>query len=92
MTNLVHLHRVEQARPCINGKRFVLELSDDEINKLAKDEMVYVTSFQWTNWDGRLAFFGGQIVARSWEHAQQLADERKLGEVVEGILCEQGKL
>jgi hypothetical protein len=47
---------------------------------------VFLTEFRAISSDGTECTLGGDLIALDWDHAQQRADERGLGEKVIGAL------
>lgn len=85
MSNVVGLYPVHPIRPEINGVSFsdMHSLSIEKQNELAARGLVFLTDF---GWNGKR--YGGDIIARSLEHAQEIADSRGFGEEVIGTLSE----
>ncbi len=89
---LYTLHHVHPMRPEIAGRCFsdTHGLSDQQINALAAQGLVFLTEFEQRTRDGRRAIYGGEIVARSWRAAERIAARRGFGEEVVGQLKERG--
>lgn len=81
--NVVSFRRVEQARPFVNGICFddLWGMPASVWDLLYQREVVYCTSFEIGG-----ERYGGHIIARSWDHAREVAAWRGLGETVDGVI------
>lgn len=85
MSEVIHIHGVHLGRPEIAGRSFsdTAGMSGELCGALIERGMIFVTEFTRNGRD-----YGGDIVARNWSHAEEIAQARGLGEQVVGALCE----
>lgn len=85
----VHPTRPEVAGFCFSETH---GFGDAYVNRLAAKGKVWVTRFRALTHDGRVAMFGGDLIAETYSEAEAEAKRRGLGEVVVGTLEMVGRL